>query len=64
MLNLVRAKFTPGSKLAEWLLATGEAELSEGNTWGDEYWGVNLRTGKGLNKLGKILMMVREELRA
>ena len=39
-------------------------ELVEGNTWGDMYWGVDLHTMKGQNKLGKILMKVRNELLA
>jgi len=43
------------------LLATGNATLIEGNTWGDTYWGVC--KGKGQNKLGKLLMELRSELR-
>lgn len=40
------------------LLATGDAVLIEGNTWGDIVWGqVN---GKGKNLLGKILMDERD----
>lgn len=62
MLDLVRTKFAPGSKLADWLLATHPAELVEGNTWGDTYWGASLYSGKGQNRLGKILMQVRQEL--
>jgi ribA/ribD-fused uncharacterized protein len=48
--------------LREKLIATGDKYLQEGNHWGDEYWGVNLKTGEGLNKLGEILMKVREEI--
>jgi ribA/ribD-fused uncharacterized protein len=48
--------------LREKLLATGDKYLQEGNHWGDEYWGVNLKTGEGLNMLGEILMEVREEI--
>lgn len=40
------------------LLATGDAELVEGNDWGDRFWGVC--RGKGNNHLGRILMSVRE----
>lgn len=36
------------------LSATGDAELVEGNTWGDVFWGVC--RGKGENMLGKLLM--------
>lgn len=39
------------------LLATGNAKLIEGNTWGDKFWGeVN---GGGMNWLGRLLMEVR-----
>jgi ribA/ribD-fused uncharacterized protein len=41
------------------LLATGDRELIEGNTWGDKIWGIDLKTGIGDNNLGKILMKVR-----
>ena len=34
----MKAKFTD-PMLAEMLLATGDAELIEGNNWGDCYWG-------------------------
>lgn len=60
MLELVRKKFSI-PKLRRKLLETGNSHIQEGNWWGDEFWGVNLRTGKGLNHLGKILMLVREE---
>lgn len=62
MLTLVRLKFSSYESLRDKLIATGDQELVEGNTWGDTYWGVS--SGKGENKLGKILMQVREELRA
>lgn len=45
----------------EKLLATGSAHLEEGNHWNDTYWGVC--GGVGENRLGKILMKVRAELR-
>ena len=57
----VRAKFTTHPDLRAKLLATGNAELVEGNTWGDRVWGVY--EGRGENRLGKILMRVREECR-
>ena len=62
MRDLVAAKFRE-PELREKLLATGDAWLEEGNWWNDTYWGVNLRTGKGHNHLGNILMVVREEAR-
>lgn len=62
MLEAVRAKFAI-PELAEKLLATGDAELIEGNWWGDRFWGVFDKDGVGRNHLGKILMKVREELK-
>lgn len=63
MLKCLRTKFTTGTKLAQRLLDTGDAELIEGNWWGDAFWGVDQKTGKGENHLGRLLMQVREELR-
>ncbi|MBR6790027.1 MAG: NADAR family protein [Oscillospiraceae bacterium] len=64
MQEIVRAKFTQNEELRALLLATGDAVLEEGNTWNDTFWGVHLKTGQGQNHLGRILMQVREELRA
>jgi len=61
MEKIVRAKFTQKEEMKRQLLATGERELIEGNTWGDTFWGVC--NGKGENHLGKILMQIRSELR-
>jgi ribA/ribD-fused uncharacterized protein len=60
--RLVRDKFTRHAELAAQLCATGERPLEEGNRWGDSFWGVDLRTGQGDNRLGGILMRVRAEL--
>lgn len=61
MLELLRLKFSKGKKERHWLQDTRDAELTEGNTWGDRYWGkVN---GQGKNMLGKLLMQVRQEIR-
>ena len=54
----VKKKFEDPN-LKKLLIATGDAELIEGNTWGDTFWGVDLRTGVGENNLGKILMEIR-----
>jgi ribA/ribD-fused uncharacterized protein len=43
------------------LLETGEAELIEGNWWGDTFWGVC--RGKGKNVLGQLLMETRDGIR-
>lgn len=61
MYQVCKAKFTQNSDLLDKLLATGEAELVEGNTWGDQVWGVC--NGIGENHLGKTLMRIRSELR-
>lgn len=61
MYQLCLAKFEQNAVLIDLLLATGEAELEEGNFWRDTYWGVC--NGVGLNKLGLILMQVRKELK-
>lgn len=63
MYRLVHMKFTHNDVLAEKLLATGDEELIEGNTWGDTFWGVDLETGEGENHLGKMLMEIRRDLR-
>ena len=60
MEDLVRLKFTAHPDLRAKLLATGDAELVEGNTWNDRFWGVC--RGQGRNELGQILMRVRAEL--
>lgn len=39
------------------LLSTGSAELIEGNTWNDTFWGVC--RGVGQNYLGRLLMDIR-----
>ncbi|HEY7089515.1 MAG TPA: NADAR family protein, partial [Tepidisphaeraceae bacterium] len=62
MEDVVRYKFTHHPDLAAKLLDTGDATLEEGNTWNDRIWGVY--HGQGENRLGKILMKVRDELRA
>lgn len=62
MYELVREKFSR-EPFRAMLLRTENSILEEGNNWGDKFWGVSLKTGKGENNLGKILMRVREELR-
>jgi ribA/ribD-fused uncharacterized protein len=62
---MVALKFRQHPELEKLLIETGDAELVEGNNWHDNYWGICLcekcmltSTG-GQNKLGKILMRVR-----
>lgn len=61
---LIDRKFDPGThpELAARLLATGDDELVEGNTWGDTFWG-QCPLGTGHNTLGKLLMEKRAALR-
>ena len=61
MTDILRAKFSI-PELREKLLATGNAYLEEGNSWGDTFWGVSEKTGEGSNRLGRILMEIRMEL--
>lgn len=64
MLYALRRKFSDENpKLKHKLLSTGNVEIQEGNWWRDAYWGVDLKTGYGLNRLGKLIMQVREEIR-
>lgn len=62
MREVVRAKFTQHKELRELLLSTGEAELIE-HTKNDNYW-ADGGDGTGKNRLGKILMEIRDELAA
>ena len=60
MRQVLKSKFSQNPELKTKLIATGDAELVEGNNWRDFYWGVC--NGKGQNHLGKLLMEVRAEL--
>lgn len=59
MYEVCKVKFNL-PELKEKLIATQDAQLVEGNTWNDRYWG--MCNGYGKNQLGKILMKIREEL--
>lgn len=60
MLALLRLKFADDA-LRDALLGTGYSLLVEGNTWRDTFWGVYQNHGD--NVLGRLLMLVRTELR-
>lgn len=75
MKMILRSKFED-SELREDLLATGDAVLIEGNTWGDRFWGACIGPDAtlprwddgsgyiyGENHLGHLLMELRDELR-
>lgn len=63
---LVKQKFTRYPELKSKLLATGSANLIEGNNWNDRFYGCiyddKQNEWVGENHLGKILMKIREEL--
>lgn len=59
MRRILELKFSVPSLKAK-LIATGDAHIVEGNTWGDRFWGVC--NGAGANHLGKLLMALRDKL--
>ena len=61
METVCRIKFED-QELRQKLIDTGHEELVEGNRWNDRFWGVCLKTQKGQNHLGKILMKIRSEI--
>lgn len=66
MYEINLAKFTQNEELKKRLLKTGNEELVEGNYWHDNCWGnctcEKCKDIEGENRLGKILMNIREEL--
>jgi len=71
MRALVADKARRNPEVGDWLVATGNGRIQEGNTWGDVFWGVALtdvpsrgiRAGEGQNHLGRIWMETRDRLR-
>lgn len=61
MVKALRAKFEQNRKLKKALLTTGEKELIHRSSK-DTYWGRNENTNEGRNRLGELLMQIREEL--
>ena len=66
MLTGLRLKFSH-PVLRTRLIMTGDQELVEGTTWHDNEWGncscERCKNIPGRNKLGKLLMQVREEIK-
>lgn len=66
MRAILDQKFRVHKELGAKLIATGDAPLLEGNTWGDRFWGVTWDAAKkrwvGKNHLGALLMGVRTRL--
>lgn len=61
MLQALRMKFSQNPDIAKELMATGDAIIIE-HTRNDAYW-ADGGDGSGKNKLGLLLMQVREELK-
>ena len=61
MLQALRMKFSQNPEIVRELLATGDANIIE-HTRNDAYW-ADGGDGTGKNKLGLLLMQVREELK-
>jgi len=64
MKTALQHKFHPPGKWFERLIATGSDVIIEWNNWGDKEWGVSTQDNLGHNKLGILLMEIRQELRA
>jgi ribA/ribD-fused uncharacterized protein len=62
MYRAVRRKFELHPALRTMLVATGDEDIAEANP-ADSYWGIG-GDGRGRNKLGKIMIRIRAELRA
>lgn len=62
MYTVLKIKFSI-PKYRDLLLGTGEVYLLNGNRYNETYWGYNLNTEQGYNKLGLMLMKIREELK-
>ena len=63
MTMAIRHKFSDANPiLKQKLIDTKDTYLQEANWWKDTYWGVYMKTGEGLNMLGRILMKVRKEI--
>lgn len=59
MQSFLEMKFFQNPNLGQLLVNTGNAQLIEGNTWNDTFWGVC--NGVGENWLGRLLMRVRQD---
>ena len=61
MTELARAKVAQNQDVRECLLKTGKKQIIENSPW-DDFWGCGAK-GKGENRMGKILVQIREELK-
>ena len=64
MRRALLSKFTQHRQLSDKLRATAPAFLIEGNTWGDQFWGMTRNPDtdqwEGQNWLGRLLMAIRD----
>lgn len=63
MKECIRQKFSQEPFRTK-LLKTGNEHIQEGNMWNDKFWGVCLKTNKGENNLGKLIMDIRTSLKS
>lgn len=63
MRTVLFSKFHESPELARKLLSTGNAYLEERNWWRDTFWGYDINLNAGENRLGRLIMGVRDELR-
>ena len=61
MKNLLTQKFSD-ERYRSLLLTTGDTYIIEGNTWGDTFWGVDMKSGEGKNILGEMIMEIRSSI--
>ena len=59
---VIDIKFNQNIDLAKRLINISDDLLVEWNSWGDKFWGKCLKTNKGENHLGKILLKKKYEL--
>jgi ribA/ribD-fused uncharacterized protein len=59
MVEIVTAKFGQNPDVQQRLIETAPKPIVALNSWDDTYWGADRNTGRGRNKLGCILMGVR-----
>lgn len=60
MRSLLEQKFQQEPFKSKLIETSGE--IVEGNSWGDTFWGVDIKSGIGKNTLGKLIMEIRNQL--
>lgn len=62
MFGLLVQKFIQNETFNNLLMQTMDKYIIEGNNWGDRYWGCEMEDNKwvGKNKLGRMIMIIRE----